>query len=63
MNLRDLARELASLRQELEEGGTDYPQLQQRIESLTRSIEHLQADLATMRENWQTAHAGGNAPS
>ena len=50
MNLRDLARELARLREELEEVGDDYPQLERRIDALTRSIEHLQADLARMRE-------------
>lgn len=53
MNLRDLARELARLREELEEVGDDYPQLERRIDALTGSIEHLQADLARMREGLQ----------
>lgn len=55
MNVRDLARELARLREELEDVGDDYPQLQRRIDALTRSIEHLQADLVRMRED---RHAG-----
>lgn len=58
MNLRDLARELARLREELEEVGDDYPQLQRRIEALSRSMEHLQADLARMRDDHQADAAG-----
>ena len=58
MNLRDLARELARLREELEEVGDDYPQLERRIDALTRSIEHLQADLAQLR----LAREGGQPP-
>jgi prefoldin subunit 5 len=53
MNMRDLARELARLREELEEVGDDYPQLERRIEALTSSIELLQSDLARMREERQ----------
>lgn len=49
MKLHEIARNLARLREQLEEVGVDYPQLQRRIEALTHSLEHLQQDLAEMR--------------
>lgn len=49
MGLDELASELTRLRARLAEAGADYPELQRRIEALTRSIEHLQADLAQLR--------------
>lgn len=46
---RAVAKRLAYLREELHALGESHPELQRRIEALSRSIEHLQEDLLPLR--------------
>jgi hypothetical protein len=58
MDEGESARRCARVRDELRESGEAAPGLQHRIEALTRSIEHLQADLLRIRSDQAEARSG-----